>query len=121
MKTRKIRGYVDSFIRTRVFIPGQNGFKNIGDGKGFDFSYSSSRLVYLAGKHVMFDLGYERILLETVTGRCCFLTGRLIIRTCTALTFGKFQYNMMWSQYISERSSNTIIRPGILENGRTHI
>ena len=76
-------GYVDSFIRTRGVIPGQNGFKNIGDGKGFDFSYSSSRLVYLAGKHVMFDLGYGKNFIGDGYRSLLLLTGRLIIRTCT--------------------------------------
>lgn len=98
-------GYVDSFIRRKGVIPGQNGYKNIGDGKGFDFSYSSSRLVYLAGKHVMFDLGYGKnfigdgyrsILLSDWSFNYPYLH--------TALTFGKFQYNMMWSQYISDRN-----------------
>ena len=38
-------GYVDSFIRKTGVIPQLTNFKNIGDGAGFDFSYSTARVV----------------------------------------------------------------------------
>lgn len=99
-------GYVDSFIRKSKVIPGQNGYKNVGDGQGFDFSYSSSKLVYVPSKHFLFDLGYGKnfigdgyrsVLLSDFSYNYPYFR--------TALTWGKFQYNMMWSHYISERNS----------------
>jgi hypothetical protein len=98
-------GYVDSFIRQSRVIPGQGGFKNVGDGKGFDFSISNTRFVYMPGKHFMFDLGYSKnfigdgyrsLLLSDWSYNYPYLK--------TTLTLGKFQYNVMWSQYISDRT-----------------
>lgn len=98
-------GYIDSFIRRSKVIPGQNGYKNVGDGKGFDFSYSSSKLVYTPNRHLLFDLGYGKnfigdgyrsVLLSDFSYNYPYFR--------TALTFGKFQYNVMWSHYISERN-----------------
>lgn len=99
-------GYIDSFIRASKVVPGQNGYKNVGDGKGFDFSYSSAKLVYTPNKHLLFDLGYGKnfigdgyrsVLLSDFSYNYPYFR--------TGLTFGKFQYNMMWSHYISERNS----------------
>lgn len=95
-------GYVDSVIRRSRIIPGQAKFKNIGDGKGFDFSYSTARLMYIPDKHLLFDLGYDKnfigdgyrslILSDYSTSYPYFKT---------SLTFGNFQYTAMWSQYIA--------------------
>ncbi len=52
-------GYIDSFIRTKGVIPYQNRYKNLGNGKGFDFTYSSARLIYIPNKHFLFDLGFN--------------------------------------------------------------
>ncbi|HXL56824.1 MAG TPA: hypothetical protein VN958_11230 [Chitinophagaceae bacterium] len=98
-------GYVDSFIRKSHVVPGQGGFKNVGDGKGFDFSSSSTRLVYTPNKHWAFDLGYGKnfigdgyrsLLLSDWSHNYPYFK--------TTLTLGKFQYNVMWSQYVSDRN-----------------
>jgi hypothetical protein len=98
-------GYVDSFVRKYRVIPGQGGFKNVGDGKGFDFNSSTSRLIYMPSKHFTFDLGYGKnfigdgyrslVLSEFSYSYPYFKT---------SITYGKFQYNVMWSQYIADRS-----------------
>ncbi len=98
-------GYIDSFIRQTTVIPGQGGFKNSGNGKNFDFSSSEARLVYLPNKHFSFDLGYGKnfigdgyrsVLLSDWSYNYPYFKA--------TVNFGKFQYNAMWSQYISERS-----------------
>jgi len=50
-------GYIDSFIRQYKVVPGQASYKNIGDGKGFDFTYSTARIVYVPNKHLLFRFG----------------------------------------------------------------
>lgn len=98
-------GYVDSFIRANYVIPGLGGYKNVGDGKGFDFSSSNARLVYMPSKHFAFDLGYGKnfigdgyrsLLLSDWSYNYPYLK--------TSVTYGKFQYNVMWSQYIPDRT-----------------
>jgi hypothetical protein len=98
-------GYTDSFIRKYRVIPGQGGYKNVGDGKGFDFSASNARLVYMPSKHFAFDLGYGKnfigdghrsLLLSDWSFNYPYLK--------TSVTYGKFQYNVMWSQYIVDRN-----------------
>jgi hypothetical protein len=98
-------GYVDSFVRKYRVIPGQGGFKNVGDGKGFDFNSSNSRLVYMPSKHFMFDLGYGKnfigdgyrsLILSDFSYNYPYFK--------TSVTYGKFQYNAMWSQYIADRT-----------------
>ncbi len=97
-------GYIDSFIRGNFIIPGQGGFKNKGDGKGFDFASSDAKLVYKPGKIFMFDLGYGKnfigdgyrsVLLSDWAFNYPYFR--------TAINLGKVQYNVMWSQYISDR------------------
>jgi hypothetical protein len=100
-------GYVDSFIRTSTVIPFQSNYKKFKE-KGFDFSYSSARLIYTPNKHFLFNLGYGtnfigdgyRSLLMSD-----YNTNYPYFRT--ALMFGKFQYSVMYSQYISERNAYT--------------
>ncbi|HEY6977268.1 MAG TPA: hypothetical protein VH396_13320 [Chitinophagaceae bacterium] len=96
-------GYVDSFIRQRLVIPGQGAYKNVGDGKGFDFSASTTRLVFMPNKHFAFDLGYGKnfigdgyrsLLLSDWSYNYPYFKA--------SASWGKFQYNVMWSQYISQ-------------------
>ena len=98
-------GYVDSSVRKYRVVPGQGGWKNVGDGKGFDFSSSASRLVYMPGKHFTFDLGYGKnfigdgyrsLVLSEFSYNYPYFK--------TTITYGKFQYNAMWSQYITDRT-----------------
>lgn len=100
-------GYVDSFIRLNRVIPGQSVFKNIGDGLGFDFSISQSRLMYKPSKHFLFDLGYGRnfigdgyrsLLMSDWAYNYPYLK--------TSINLGKLQYNFMWAQHISDRNIN---------------
>lgn len=96
-------GYVDSTIRRTGVIPYQNRYKNIGDGKGFDFSYSSARLVYTPGKHFLFDLGFNNNFIGDGY-RSLLLSDYNTVYPYfrTAFTAGNFQYSVMWSQYVSE-------------------
>jgi len=98
----KFGGYIDSFIRKYFVIPSQNNYKNIGDGSGFDFSSSSARLTYVPNKHLLFDLGYGKNFIGDGYRS-------LLLSDCsisypyfrTSLTFNKFQYSVMWSEYLS--------------------
>ncbi len=97
----KFAGYVDSFVRYQYrVIPGQGTYKNIGDGSGFDFSSSSTRLTYIPNKHILVDLGYGKnfigdgyrsLLLSENSFNYPYLRA--------SVNFGKFQYSAMWSQY----------------------
>lgn len=98
-------GYIDSFIRENFIIPGQGGFKNKGDGRGFDFASSDAKLVFKPGKVFLFDLGYGKnfigdgyrsVLLSDWSFNYPYFR--------TAVNLGKFQYNVMWSQFIGDRS-----------------
>jgi len=100
-------GYIDSFIRQYKVIPGQGSYKNLGDGTGFDFSYSSARLTYIPNKNLLFDLGYGKnfigdgyrsLLLSDWSFNYPYLRA--------SFTFNKFQYSVMWSQYISAVGPN---------------
>ncbi|CAN5313858.1 hypothetical protein BH11BAC6_BH11BAC6_18670 [soil metagenome] len=100
-------GYIDSFIRNVRVVPGQSAFKNVGDGKGFDFSISEARLMYKPGKHLLFDLGYGKnfigdgyrsVLLSDWASNYPYLK--------STINLGKVQYNFMWSQHISDRNPN---------------
>jgi hypothetical protein len=100
-------GYIDSFIRKNKVVPGQGGFRNFGDGKGFDFSYTTSRLIYTPGKHLAFDLGYGKHFIgdgyrSLILGDAGFSYPYFK----TTFTAGKLQYNAMWSEYICDRNSN---------------
>lgn len=97
-------GYVDSFIRRNFVIPGQGGHKNPGDGPGFDFSASKASLIYVPNKHLLFNLGYGKNFIGD--GYRSLLLSDWAFNYPyfrTAITSGKFQYNVMWSQYISNR------------------
>ena len=98
----KFGGYIDSFIRQYNVIPGQANYKNVGDGSGFDFSSSSTRLTYLPSSHVLLDLGYGKNFIGD--GYRSLLLSDWSINypyLRAAFTFNKFQYSVMWSQYIS--------------------
>lgn len=99
-------GYVDSFIRKNRVVPFENRYKGFND-KGFDFSYSSAKLIYVPSKHVLFDLGYGRnfigdgyrsLLLSDYNSNYPYFR--------TALTFGNFQYSVMYSEYMAERDGS---------------
>jgi hypothetical protein len=95
-------GYIDSSIRTTRVVPYQNHYKNIGDGKGFDFSYSSARLMYIPNKHFLFDLGFNNNFIGDGY-RSLLLSDYNTVYPYfrTAFTAGNFQYSVMWSQYVS--------------------
>ncbi len=95
-------GYIDSSIRTTGVVPYQNRYKNIGDGKGFDFSYSSARLMYIPNKHFLFDLGFNNNFIGDGY-RSLLLSDYNTVYPYfrTAFTAGNFQYSVMWSQYVS--------------------
>ena len=98
----KFGGYIDSFIRQYKVIPGQASYKNIGDGSGFDFSSSSARVTYIPNKTLLFDLGYGKNFIGD--GYRSLLMSDWSVNYPyfrVALTFGKFQYSAMWSQYVS--------------------
>jgi hypothetical protein len=95
-------GYLDSSIRKTGVIPYQSRYKGLKE-KGFDFSYSSAQLVYIPNKHLLFDLGYgtnfigdgyRSLLLDDYTTNYPYFR--------TAITFGKFQYSVMYSEYITD-------------------
>lgn len=96
-------GYVDSSIRNTHVVPFQNRFKNIGDGKGFDFSYSTARLVYTPSKHFLFDLGFNNNFIGDGY-RSLLLSDYNTVYPYfrTAITTGSVQYSVMWSQYVAE-------------------
>ena len=95
--------YVDSLVRITQVIPHQANYKNaLGDGPGFDFNYSTARLVYLPNKHLLFDLGYNQNFIGD--GYRSLLLSDFSINYPyfrTAITFGKLQYSVMWSQYLT--------------------
>jgi hypothetical protein len=106
-------GYVDSFIRKYKVIPGQGRYKNVGDGKGFDFSEANGQLVFMPSRHFAFDLGYGKnfigdgyrsLLLSDWSYSYPYFK--------TSVTYGKFQYNVMWSQYITDISGPSDTGPG---------
>lgn len=99
----KFGGYVDSFIRKYKVVPGQASYKNIGDGNGFDFSTSTARLTYIPNRNLLFDLGYGKNFIGD--GYRSLLLSDWSVNYPyfrIALTFNKFQYSVMWSQYISD-------------------
>ncbi len=95
--------YVDSLVRITQVIPHQANYKNSkGDGPGFDFNYSTARLVYMPNKHLLFDLGYN----HNVIGdgyRSLLLSDWSINYPYfrAAVTVGRLQYSVMWSQYLT--------------------
>jgi len=103
----KLPGYVDSVTRASHIVPFQNfykGFKN----NAFDFAYSTARLIYTPNKHLLFNLGYgtnfigdgyRSLLLSDNNTNYPYLR--------TAISFGRVQYSVMYSQYIAERNSYT--------------
>lgn len=100
-------GYVDSFIRTNGVVPLQSRFKKF-QNRGFDFSYSSAKLIYAPNKHLLFNLGYgtnfigdgyRSLLLSDYNTNYPYFR--------TSLNFGKLQYSVMWSQYIVSGKSFT--------------
>lgn len=95
--------YLDSLVRRTGAIPRQASYKNKGDGLGFDFNYSSARLVYLPNKHLLFDLGYNNRNFIGDGYRSLLLSDWSInypyLRA--SLSFGRLQYSVMWSQYIT--------------------
>jgi hypothetical protein len=105
----RLPAYVDSFVRATNVIPFQSRFKNF-KKKGFDFSYSTARLIYTPGQHFLFDLGYNTnfigdgyrsLLLSDYNTPYPYFR--------TAVTFGKLQYSVMWSQYISQGKTDSTI------------
>ena len=114
-------GYVDSLIRETGVIPFQNrtkGYKK----KGFDFSNSLAKLVYTPNKHLLFNLGYgtnfigdgyRSLLLSD------YNTSYPYFRT--AITLGKLQYSVMYSQYIADDNSYTYAEGYPRKWGQTYL
>jgi hypothetical protein len=114
-------GYVDSLIRKTGVIPFQNSFKNL-RSKGFDFSYSSARLIYTPNKYLLFNLGYgtnfigdgyRSLLLSD------YNTSYPYFRT--SLNLGRVQYSFMWSQYIADDSSHSYAEGYPRKWGQTYL
>ncbi len=96
-------GYVDSLVRIAQVIPHAANYKNaLADGPGFDFNYSSARLVYTPNKHLVFDLGYNQNFIGDGY-RSLFLSDWSINYPYfrAAITVGKLQYSVMWSEYLT--------------------
>ncbi len=103
----RFSAYTDSFIRRYKMIPRQSRYKNQGDGPGFDFNYSNTRLIYTPGRHLLFDLGYSRNFIGDGYRSMLlsdYATDHPYFRA--ALTFGNFQYTTMWSQYTTNISQD---------------
>lgn len=97
-------GYIDSFIRLNRVVPGQGVYKNVGDGLGFDFSVSEARLMYKPSRYFLFDLGYGKNFIGDGYRSLLFSDWPYNYPYLkTSVNLGKFQYNFMWSQYISDR------------------
>jgi hypothetical protein len=114
-------GYVDSFIRKSGVIPFQNSYKGLKE-KGFDFSYSSAKLIYVPNKHLLFNLGYgtnfigdgyRSLLLSDYNTNYPYFR--------TALTFGNFQYSVMYSQYITDKKAYTYAEGYPRKWGQTYL
>jgi hypothetical protein len=114
-------GYVDSIIRKTSVIPFQNNFKNI-KGKGFDYSYSSARLIYTPNKYLLFNLGYgtnfigdgyRSLLLSDYNYNYPYFR--------TSINFGSVQYSVMYSQYIVNRQAYTYAEGFSRKWGQTYL
>lgn len=96
--------YVDSFTRRNGVVPFQNRLKpsTRGDGPGFDFTYSTARLIYTPNQHLQFNLGYGN---HTIGDgyRSLFLSDYSMNYPYlkTTVSFGKVQYSFMLSQYVA--------------------
>ena len=100
-------GYVDSIIRKTRVIPFQSSYKSF-KNNGFDFTYSSARLIYTPNKHLLFNLGYgtnfigdgyRSLLLSDYNTNYPYLR--------TSINLGRVQYSVMFSQYITDQKSYT--------------
>lgn len=114
-------GYVDSFIRKTGVIPYQNSYKNL-KAKGFDYSYSTAKLVYIPNKHLLFNLGYgtnfigdgyRSLLLSDYNTPYPYFR--------TSINFGRVQYSIMYSQYISDEQSFTYAEGFQRKWGQTYL
>ncbi len=114
-------GYVDSIIRNSGVIPYQNSFKTL-NNKGFDFSYSTAKLVYTPNKYLLFNLGYgtnfigdgyRSLLLSD------YNTSYPYFRT--AINLGKVQYSVMYSEYIADLQSYTYAEGYPRKWGQTYL
>ena len=114
-------GYVDSFIRNNGVIPFQNRFKNL-KKKGFDFSYSSAKLIYTPNKYLLFNLGYgtnfigdgyRSLLLSDYNTNYPYFR--------TSINLGKVQYSVMFSQYITDNNSYTYALGAPRKWGQTYL
>ena len=114
-------GYVDSLIRKTGVIPFQSSYKNIKD-KGFDFSYSTAKLVYIPNKYLLFNLGYgtnfigdgyRSLLLSD------YNTSYPYFRT--AINIGKVQYSVMYSEYIADDNAYTYAEGYPRKWGQTYL
>ncbi|MBV9961204.1 MAG: hypothetical protein JO072_03060 [Parafilimonas sp.] len=114
-------GYVDSFIRKTGVIPFQNSYKNL-KAKGFDYSYSTAKLVYTPNKYLLFNLGYgtnfigdgyRSLLLSDYNTPYPYFR--------TSINIGSVQYSVMYSQYISNENSFTYAEGYPRKWGQTYL
>jgi hypothetical protein len=103
----RFAGYIDSIVRKTRVIPFQSSYKGF-KKKGFDFTYSSAKLIYTPNKHLLFNLGYgtnfigdgyRSLLLSDYNTNYPYFR--------TAINFGRVQYSVMFSQYITDQQSYT--------------
>ncbi len=114
-------GYVDSLIRKTGVIPYQNSFKNL-KSKGFDYSYSSAKLIYTPNKYLLFNLGYgtnfigdgyRSLLLSDYNTPYPYFR--------TSINLGSVQYSVMYSQYITDQQSHTYAEGYPRKWGQTYL
>ncbi len=99
--------YTDSLIRKSGAITFQSRYKNL-KNRGYDWTYSTARLIYTPNKHLLFNLGYgtnsigdgyRSVLLGDYNTPYPYFR--------TAISFGNFQYSVMYSQYITDYNAYT--------------
>lgn len=98
----KFGGYIDSFITKNLVVPGQANYKGTISNTSRDFSISTARLVYMPNKHWLFDIGYGKNFIGD--GYRSLLLSDWSINypyLRASYTHKKFQYSVMWSQYLS--------------------
>lgn len=95
-------GFVDSFVKRSLVIPGQANYKGTISGTSRDFSISTARLVYLPSKNWLVDIGYGKNFIGDGY-RSLLLSDWSINYPYLHISYTrkKFQYSVMWSQYIS--------------------
>ncbi|MBS1746352.1 MAG: hypothetical protein JST21_09315 [Bacteroidetes bacterium] len=113
--------YTDSLIRKTGAITFQSRYKNL-KSRGYDWTYSTARLVYTPNKHLLFNLGYGTNFIGD--GYRSLLLGDYntpypYFRT--AINFGNFQYSVMYAQYITDFNAYTYAEGYPRKWGQTYL